>query len=199
MVAIHPSLPEIDPSIAEIDSDADVTPLPADVVVSVGTDRHPFDRLIEWIDEWRAAHPSVSVVVQHGESRKPEVAVGKDWIPHTDLRELFTRASVVVTHGGPSTIMEVRSAGHMPVVMARNPEFGEHVDDHQMRFVEHLDRNGQAAVVDTKEDLFDQIDRALADPAAFEVVPDGGLAVGVAGFGDLVDDLLKKKKGRKRR
>ena len=30
------------------------------VVVSVGTDHHPFDRLVEWVDRWAGEHPDVS-------------------------------------------------------------------------------------------------------------------------------------------
>ena len=36
------------------------------VLVLVGTDHHPFDRLVGWSDAWAREHPDVAVVVQYG-------------------------------------------------------------------------------------------------------------------------------------
>jgi hypothetical protein len=46
------------------------------VLISVGTDHHPFDRLVTWADGWLATRPegSVRCVVQSGTSRAPLVA-----------------------------------------------------------------------------------------------------------------------------
>ena len=47
----------------------------------------------------------------------------------------MSEASVVITHGGPSSFVEAMSAGRAPVVVPRRAEFGEHVNDHQADFV----------------------------------------------------------------
>ncbi len=54
-------------------TDAATRPL---VLVSVGTDFHPFDRLVAAVDRWAAQHPEARVVVQHGRSRAPRHAEG---------------------------------------------------------------------------------------------------------------------------
>lgn len=161
----------------------------AEVVVSVGTDHHRFDRLIGWIDEWRELHPNVVAVVQAGRSG-PSRHDSRELIPHQELLELFRGATAVVSHGGPSTVMDARMSGRLPIVVARNPARGEHVDDHQMRFAEHLDRHGMAVVVDDRDALFVALDRALADPDAFTVTGDHGNAVGVLSFAGAVDRLI---------
>jgi len=161
----------------------------ADVVVSVGTDHHRFDRLIGWIDEWRDLHPDVVVVVQSGTSASSRHG-SRELIPHGELLELFRGASVVVSHGGPSTVMDARMSGRLPIVVARNPAYHEHVDEHQMRFAEHLARHGVAIVVDNREDLFAAMDRAVADPDAFATTADHGNAVGVTAFAQAVDRLI---------
>lgn len=112
------------------------------IVVSVGTDHHPFDRLIAWTDRWARQHPDVDVFVQYGTSSGPSVARGQDLLPHGDLGSRMREAAAVVTHGGPATIAEARDAGHVPVVVPRRPELGEHVDDHQIRFCTHLVERG---------------------------------------------------------
>ena len=53
----------------------------------------------------------------------------------------------------PGLIMESRSHGHLPVVVARDPGLGEHVDDHQQRFVGRLGARGSCTVVHTGDGL----------------------------------------------
>ncbi|MDH3301748.1 MAG: hypothetical protein OES24_14710 [Acidimicrobiia bacterium] len=159
------------------------------VVVSVGTDHHRFDRLIGWIDEWRDLHPDVVTVVQSGTSA-PSRHGSRDLIPHAELLELFRGATAVVSHGGPSTVMDARMSGRLPIVVARNPAYHEHIDEHQMRFADHLDRHGVAVVVDDRDALFAALDRALADPDSFTVTADHGNTAGVLSFARAVDRLI---------
>jgi UDP-N-acetylglucosamine transferase subunit ALG13 len=162
----------------------------ADVVVSVGTDHHPFDRLISWMDEWRNRHPDVTVVIQRGTSQPSRIGGCHRLIPHGELCDLFARASAVVSHAGPSTVMDARMAGRLPIVVARDPDFGEHVDGHQMRFARHLQHHEIAVVVEAKHELFTAIDRALARPGDFTVNVGTRAADGVHRFGSVVDELL---------
>jgi UDP-N-acetylglucosamine transferase subunit ALG13 len=104
------------------------------VSVFVGTDHHPFSRLVDWADRWAAAHPDDDVFVQYGWSTAPEVATGQSFLTPRDLRERCAKSDVVISHGGPGTIMDARGAGHRPIVVARDPARGEHVDQHQLRF-----------------------------------------------------------------
>ncbi len=161
------------------------------VVVSVGTDKHPFDRLIGWVDEWASAHPDVGVFVQYGNSSTPSHAAGTDLIPHEELLAMIAQATVVISHGGPSTVMDVRSKGCMPIVIGRNPEFGEHVDEHQMRFADHLGRHEMAICVSDQSALHQQIDAGLANPASLQLRVDGdSVAIGVTAFADHMNNLL---------
>lgn len=163
------------------------------VMVAVGTDHHPFDRMIAWIDSWSAANPDVTVLVQRGTSNPTEVCPSVELLPHPELCERFARAVAVVSHGGPSTVMDARMGGRKPIVMARNPEHGEHVDDHQMRFAEHLKRHDLAAVVDQEDALHAALDAALANPDDFSVPVEGAAITGVVEFGRVMDELLGTK------
>ena len=81
------------------------------VVVSVGTDHHRFDRLVTWIERWSRPIPGVRVIVQRGTAEPLSGLESHAVIPHDELCELFADATVVVTHGGPSTVMDARAAG----------------------------------------------------------------------------------------
>ncbi len=160
------------------------------VVVSVGTDHHPFDRLVGWIDEWVDLNPAVDVLVQRGNSAEPRRCRSTQLIPHPELCEFFARATVVVSHGGPSTVMDARMTGHRPIVVARDPGYGEHVDDHQRRFARHLDRHGLAEVVETKTALFHAIAQGLARPDSMRIEIEADAVPGIVEFGRVVDQLL---------
>lgn len=168
-------------------STAEGTPL---VVVSVGTDHHRFDRLVGWMDAWAVSNRSVRVIVQRGTAASTTVADSQPLIPHGELCSLFAEATAVVTHGGPSTVMDARAAGRLPIVVPRDPELGEHVDGHQLAFAEHLGRHGLAIVAENVCELDDAIRRAIDSPVAVTVSADEQNAAGIVGFGRVLDELL---------
>ena len=50
------------------------------------------------------------------------------------MNELVEKARIVITHGGPSSFLMVLQKGKIPIVVPRQKQFDEHVNDHQ---VEH--------------------------------------------------------------
>ncbi len=163
------------------------------IVVSVGTDHHPFDRLIRWVDSWATGHQDVEVVLQRGTSAPAQNLASTELIPHPDLCELFARASVVVSHGGPSTVMDARMTGRLPIVVPRDPAHGEHVDEHQLRFAEHLRKHDLARIALTEPSLVALLEEALAAPDDFTVPVDASSISGIVEFGRVVDELLNTK------
>ncbi len=163
---------------------------PTELMAAVGTDHHPFDRLVGWIDEWAASRTELSVLVQRGTSIAPRHCASVDLLPHPELCERFARSTVVISHGGPSTVMDARMAGRLPIVVARNPGLGEHVDDHQQRFAQHLRRHKLARVTDDRDELFRLLEEASEFPERFSVAPERSTVGGVLEFGRQVDQLL---------
>ena len=129
------------------------------VFAVVGTDHHAFDRLVQWADAWQRARPEDVVTVQHGASAPPQVARGRDYLTPEEFREMVRASDVVITHGGPATIMDVRANGHKPIILGRDPGRGEHVDDHQMLFVEWAAQRGLGRLVADVDELEDVIER----------------------------------------
>jgi UDP-N-acetylglucosamine transferase subunit ALG13 len=168
------------------------TPL---VVVTVGTDHHRFDRLVEWVEHWFAERADeVRVVAQTGTARPSSTFPCQAYLAPAELEEAVNAATVVVSHGGPATIMGVRKLGLMPIVVPRDPARDEHVDDHQQRFGRWLAARGEVALATTEAELHGRLDAALADPAAYRLA-DGGTdphAEAVERFGVLVDELLAR-------
>jgi UDP-N-acetylglucosamine transferase subunit ALG13 len=141
------------------------------------------------MDGWAGENPPVAVIIQRGSSPPTVHAESHRLIPHLQLCQLFGAATVVVSHGGPSTVMDARAAGRLPIVVPRDPALGEHIDDHQLRFADHLARHRLACLARDRSQLMEALDDALGDPSRYRVPVVAAAIAGVVAFGRVADDL----------
>jgi len=130
------------------------------VIVTVGTDHHPFDRLMRCIDDLvrsELVHPR-DILVQSGSSAPPRYAPARSTLPRTELLQLMARAGVVIGHGGPGTVMDARSCGRRPIVVPRLAVYGEVVDDHQVAFGDFMAARGRCVSVRTRDHLIAELE-----------------------------------------
>jgi UDP-N-acetylglucosamine transferase subunit ALG13 len=167
-------------------------------VVTVGTDHHRFDRLMDWLETWNAGNPgAVRWIVQYGSSRPMRGADGFDIKPRAELLELLRDADVVVTQGGPGGIMDSRECGTVPIVVPRLARLDEVVDDHQVAFARQLAGRGLVAVAQSEAELHAALDRAVADPSVLQADPGASeVSQTVARFATAVGTLLASKPAR---
>ncbi|TDC34527.1 glycosyl transferase family 28 [Micromonospora sp. 15K316] len=165
------------------------------LLVAVGTDKHPFERLLRWLEEWHVeAADQVGLTVQHGHSRPPAVPGAVPFLGHEALQTAMAGADLVVCHGGPATILEARRHGHLPIVVPRNPTLGEHVDDHQQLFARRLGAAGMVVLCESREQLWEALAAGLADPTRYAVATDAAAQdaqlAAVTRVGQIVDELV---------
>ena len=142
-----------------------------DVFVAVGTDMHPFDRLVGSVESWAVEHGIQGrVLAQFGESRPPTAIAGVADMGYEEFQNTMDRSRVIVTHGGPATMADARRRGKKPLVVPRNPLFGEHVDDHQIRFSAKLAGQGAIILCNDDRDLHQALDSALIESPADDAV-----------------------------
>lgn len=175
--------------------------LPADtydLVVSLGTDYHTFDRLLRWVKAYLAENPQVRCLVQHGHTSPVEGADNVKLLPAGTLKRLYAKAQVVLVQGGPGSIQDARATGAIPLVVPRRVEFDEVVDNHQVPFATMMEKQGGAVIVESRADLFDKLTLAFENPSLFHAaqpyVANPSIAAGQLAQG--LDNLLS---GRTRR
>ena len=139
-----------------------------DLVVSLGTDYHNFDRLLRWVDAYLEENPQVRCLIQHGHTAPIERGDNVKLLPAGELLDYYATARVVLVQGGPGSIKDARRVGAIPLVVPRRAEFDEVVDNHQVPFATMMEEQGQAVVVDDRQDLFDKLNLALANPSLFQ-------------------------------
>ncbi|MBK7722528.1 MAG: glycosyl transferase [Austwickia sp.] len=135
------------------------------LLVSVGTDHHRFDRLIRWTDAWvETLGFPVDYTVQHGASTPSRLATNLSIVPREELLDRMQAATLVVTQGGPGSIVDARACGRIPIVVPRLQRYGEVVDDHQVPFCALMARQGACLVAGGQSALHAWLDLGLADP-----------------------------------
>jgi UDP-N-acetylglucosamine transferase subunit ALG13 len=161
------------------------------VFVTVGTDHHPFHRLISWVDGW-LDRAWADCFVQYGTSQPPSAADGSAFLSHTELSRRIAEAQVVVCHGGPGTIIDCLRSGSKPIVVPREKRMGEHVDDHQVRFASRLERSALISIARTPTELHDLIDDAITGRVdRTHDADEGTLSRSIASFTAVVAPLLQ--------
>lgn len=106
------------------------------IFVTVGTHEQPFNRLIKKMDDLVASGEiKEKVVIQYGfstyEAKHCEM---HKMMSFDEMQEHFKDARIVITHGGPSSFVEALQYGKVPIVVPRQLEFNEHVNNHQVDF-----------------------------------------------------------------
>ncbi|MFC8302325.1 glycosyl transferase [Specibacter sp. NPDC057265] len=142
------------------------------VVVSLGTDHHRFNRLVDWIDQWMEQRQTpVDCVVQHGFSRAPRYATAVERMPRHELLELYRQSEIVVVQGGPGSILDAREVGRVPIAVPRRPELDEVVDGHQIIFTDIMSKQGDAIMAEDYAGFVLKLEAAIAQPATVTTAP----------------------------
>lgn len=125
------------------------------IFVTTGTDHHPFDRLVREVDILKEKGMlRQEIFIQSGSSDyKPRACEYAEFISFDQMVEKIKRAQIIITHGGPGSIMLSLDCGKVPIAVPRRKRYGEAVDDHQVSFVKKLTERGQILSVDKIQEI----------------------------------------------
>lgn len=166
------------------------------IFVTVGTHEQPFDRLVMGIDELKKnGLLKEEVVIQTGFSAyEPEFCAWRKLFPYEDVLKNISAARIVITHGGPSSFIIPLQMGKIPVVVPRQKQFGEHVNDHQLEFCRLVaQRQKNIVVVENIEEIGRIISEYDSIVASMPSEMQSNNKKFNQDFAELVDDLLAKK------
>lgn len=126
------------------------------IFVTVGTHEQQFNRLIQKIDELkRDGIINENVFIQSGYcTYEPQYCEWSKLIPYTEMIQRVRDARIVITHGGPASFIMPLQEGKIPVVVPRQYQYDEHVNDHQVEFSKFIaERQGNIIVVEDINEL----------------------------------------------
>ncbi len=164
------------------------------IFVTVGTHEQPFNRLVKAVDELkRDGKITEDVIIQTGFSTyEPQYCQWSKLIPYQQMVKNVADARIVVTHGGPASFIMPLQIGKIPIVVPRQYQFGEHVNNHQVEFARNVsERMGTIIPVEDISTLGD----VIKNYDQIVVKMDHGMSSNNEMFCDelkkIVDELLK--------
>lgn len=162
------------------------------IFVTVGTHEQPFNRLIEEVD--RLVETGVitdEVFMQTGYSTyEPKFCKWSSLISFDKMNELMQTSDIIITHGGPATFMSAIANGKKPIVVPRQENYGEHVNDHQVDFSKQVkERYNSIEVVEEISELKDYLKQDLK----IDDSSSSNNSVFCVELGEIVKDMFKEK------
>lgn len=128
------------------------------IFVTVGTHEQPFNRLVQKIDQLKKdGIIEDEVFIQTGFSTyEPKHCQWSKLIPYEDMVQYVEKARIVITHGGPASFIMPLQIGKIPIVVPRQKQFGEHVNDHQVEFCKIVEERMKNIIVVENENLLEK-------------------------------------------
>lgn len=117
------------------------------ILITVGTEKFPFNRLMQWIDNLIKRGfiqpDKEEVVVQYGSCAIAPTG-GKNYsvLSENEFRDLLSKARLIIAHCGEGTIDMLAEISKPFILVPRSHSYGEHVDDHQIELAEMLKEQG---------------------------------------------------------
>ena len=139
------------------------------ILVTVGTERFPFNRLMEWIDsliQQNLVQPDQEeIIIQYGSCTiTPQGTNNFSVLPSEEFNNIVTQARLIITHCGEGTIDLLSKITKPFILVPRSSKYQEHVDDHQIELAEALAQQG-LSIANSPQDLVE----FLANPKLVEI------------------------------
>lgn len=130
------------------------------IFVTVGTHEQPFDRLLKWIEKMvEDKIIDEEVIIQKGYTDyEPKHCKNFKLIGYEEMQKYIAEARIIITHGGPASFIAPLSIGKIPIVVPRQKDYNEHVNNHQLEFAKEVEvRMKNIIVAETEEKIIDSI------------------------------------------
>ena len=138
------------------------------IFVTVGTHEQQFDRLVRCVDRLKEEGKiTEEVMIQTGfSSYEPKACRWSKLCSYQEMNEYMDQARIVITHGGPSSIMMALQRGKIPIVGPRQKQYEEHVNDHQVEFSRFIEEKQKNIIVVEEIDTLEKVITSYEKTAA---------------------------------
>jgi UDP-N-acetylglucosamine transferase subunit ALG13 len=129
------------------------------ILVLLGTNPYPFERLASEMDRLAKAH-NLDVFVQSGSTKYPfKYCEAVSFMPYAEIRRKISQCEMLIVQGGAGSIADGLSASQPMVVIPRDPKHGES-QDCQADLVRRLEALGCVIGVYAIQDLWEKMNQA---------------------------------------
>lgn len=106
--------------------------------VSVGS-RFTMDRLLLAVDQFLASHPGYHAFAQTGKTQATLKHIDtQEWLSAEAFMQAFLECDIFISHAGMGNILLAAEHNKSIIIMPRQANNGEHINDHQLDTAEGL-------------------------------------------------------------
>ena len=132
------------------------------IFVTVGTHEQPFNRLMKELEIIKDNYKlKDEIIIQGGYSTyHPHNCTFYKFLDYDQMNNYMEKARIVITHGGPATMIMSLQHKKIPIVVPRQVKFDEHINNHQVEFASKISSTMQNILLvlnikDLKKNIFD--------------------------------------------
>lgn len=116
------------------------------IFVTVGSRQYPFDRLFKKIDELISQNKiHQDVYAQIGTANYlPQNYTYKRYLDPKEMNDYIKHAKIIISHGGSASVLSALAFQKPTILAPRLSQYHEHINDHQVRFVQQFVDDGYA-------------------------------------------------------
>lgn len=127
------------------------------IFVTVGTTHYPFDRLADAVNHCASNNPKEIITIQSGHTTSFKGStniISKRFYTFYKMSDLIKTARIVVVQAGEGSVYQALNLSkNPPIIVARDPQYGEHVDNQQFEIAEALKKEKCAVVLQNPKEL----------------------------------------------
>ena len=117
------------------------------ILYTLGTIFYPFDRAVDWLDQLiTTGIINEPVILQHGSTSTENInhplIESSVSLSAQEIRQAARDASLVISHAGQGSTRMLTEIGASFLLLPRLKSYGEHIDDHQLRFAQAVSEFG---------------------------------------------------------
>ena len=126
------------------------------IYVTLGTQKFPFDRLLKKIDylcEKEIINSREMIVQCAYHDYNPKHFKIIELIDINKVVDIIQNSDLIITHAGTGSIVQAIKFKKRVIIVPRNKDYGEHIDNHQIEIANVLSEKGNATIVNEIDDL----------------------------------------------
>lgn len=123
------------------------------IFIPLGTQKFQFNRLVKAMNKLvrKGVYKPEEIVMQSAIYEEMPLFTHYKLIPLEYFNELINKAELVITHSGVNSIITCMSLGKPLIIVPRQKQYGEHVDNHQLEIAEVMKLKYNVIIVDNLE------------------------------------------------
>ena len=129
------------------------------IYVTLGTQKFGFNRLLEYIDNAiDDGYINEEIYVQSGYSTyKPRNFALHEFIEKDKVSKIINESNFIISHGGSGNMIDALNKNKKMIIIPRNSDLKEHIDNHQYELVNKFYKKGLILKATNEQEFKEQL------------------------------------------